>query len=191
MNEDEIGLFGDNVVLNCPPMTMNAETITLFVAVWGAVTGTIAIAIQLAQHLADRSRLKLKARMSIESNEKQPEHQQPEHHVVFTLEVVNHGRRVSRIRRVGIELEPREMSIGGMNMKPKESEITLFDADKSGQFVELGEGKRHCFVLEPFPEKAGETFRETEVAFVTDTLGRKFTTNFQTIRLKDLPKNEP
>jgi hypothetical protein len=162
---------------------MDTETIGLLVAGWGAVTGTVAITMQLAQYFADRSRLKLSAVMSIESNEKLAEH-----HLVFTLDVVNHGRRVSYIRCAGIQLEPRKIDIGGIKMQEDESEITLFDADRTGRTVELAEGKRHRFVLEPFREKAGETFRDTEVAFVTDTRGRKYTTKFKTIRSKDLPK---
>ena len=160
---------------------MNTETIALLVAGWGAVTGTVAIAIQLKQYVADRSQLKLTASMSMASNEKQPEN-----HFVFTIEVINQGRRVTCIRHAGIQLEPSVMSIGGKWLQADESEITIFDADKTGRTIELTEGKRHLFVLEPFREKAVTTFRETEVAFVIDTRGRKFTTRFYTISPNDL-----
>jgi hypothetical protein len=164
-------------------MAMNAETIGLLVAGWGAVTGTVAIAIQLTQYFTDRSKLKLHAFMSMASNEKMLEH-----HLVFTIEVVNHGRRVSYIRRAGIQLEPSVMHIGGKWTQADESELTIFDADRTGRTIELAEGKRHLFVLEPFREKIGDTFRDTEVAFVIDSRGRKQTTKFQTIKSKDLPK---
>jgi len=159
---------------------MDAKMIGLLIAGLSALTGIVALAIKL---FVDRSRLKLNAVMTIESNEKRSEP-----HLVFTLEVVNHGRRVSRIKHAGIRLEPREMDIGGIKMKPVESEITLFDADKTGRSIELTEDKPHSFVLEPFREKAVDTFRDTEVAFVIDTRGRKFTTNFKTIKPKDLLK---
>ena len=165
---------------------MTTETIKLLVAGWGAVTGTLAIAIQLTLYLKDRSQLKLTAFMSMESNEKMPEH-----HLVFTIEVVNHGRRVSYIRRAGIQLEPSVMDIGGKWTQANESELTIFDSDRTGRTIELGEGKRHLFVLEPFREKIGDAFRDTEVAFVIDSRGRKHTTKFQTIKSKDLPKKRP
>jgi hypothetical protein len=164
-------------------MAMTAETFNLLVAGWGAVTGTVAIAIQLTQYFTDRSQLKLNAFMSMESNEKLPEH-----HLAFTMEVVNHGRRVAYIRRVGIQLEPSVMAIGGKWTKADESELTIFDADRTGRTIELAEGKRHLFVLEPFREKVGDAFRDTEIAFVIDTRGRKHKTKFHTITSKDLPK---
>ena len=164
-------------------MAMPTETIKLLIAVWGAVTGTLAIAIQLTLYLKDRSQLKLTAFMSMVSNEKMPEH-----HLVFKMEVVNHGRRVAYIRRAGIQLEPSVMAIGGKWTKADESELTIFDADRTGRTVELAEGKRHLFVLEPFREKAGDAFRDTEVAFVIDTRGRKHKTKFHTTTSKDLPK---
>jgi hypothetical protein len=155
---------------------MNAETIGLLIAGLGALTGIIALAINL---FADRSRLKLNAVMTIESNEKMSEP-----HLVFTLEVVNHGRRVSRIKHAGIQIEPREMNVGEIKLKPFESEITLFDSGKTGRSIELTEDKPHIFVLEPFRE----ILRDTEIAFVIDTRGRKFTTKFNTMSLKDVPK---
>jgi hypothetical protein len=158
---------------------MDTETIRFLVAGWGAVTGTIAIGIQLKQQFADRSRLKLSATMSIQSNDKHSEE-----HLVFTLEVVNYGRRASRIKYAGIQLEPRMSNVVGMPMQPTAGEIKLYDAHKTGVNLELEEGGTHRFVLEPFSEKVAETFRDTEVAFVTDTRGRKYTTNFRTIRLK-------
>jgi hypothetical protein len=164
---------------------MNAQAVNFLLACWGALTGTIAIVIQLRQHLADRSRLKLSAVMSIASNEKLREN-----HLVFTLEVVNHGRRVSRIRCAGIQLQPSETIIAGKTFpRATRWEIRLYDADRSGGIVELAEGGLKRFVLEPFPEKEAQTLRDTEVAFVTDTHGRKYTTKFHTIKPKDLPKH--
>jgi len=164
---------------------MTIQAVGFLLACWGAVTGTIAIVIQVKQHLADRSRLKLSAVMSRASNEKLRED-----HLVFTLEVVNHGRRVSRIKCAGIQLQPSEMIVGGQTLAPPTTyEIRLYEADRSEDLVELAEGGSHRFVLEPFPEKEAQTLRDTEVAFVTDTLGRKYTTKFHTIKRKDLPKN--
>ena len=112
------------------------------------------------------------------------------HLSVFTLEVVNCGRRVSRIRRAGIQLQPSEMIIGGQTLpRPTRREVRLYDADRSGGILELAEGGSHRFVLEPFPEKEAQTLRDTEVAFVTDTRGRKYASKFHTIKPKAPPKH--
>jgi hypothetical protein len=64
-----------------------------FLALWGAFTGTIAIAIQTRQWWLDRAILKVEANIAIVRTDRLD--------VVLTISAVNNGRRPVNIRRVG------------------------------------------------------------------------------------------
>ena len=68
-----------------------------YIAIWGAVTGSVALIIQLLQFARDRSRLKLDASFLICSDI-----QRPEMRLKFELNIVNIGRRPIVIESAGV-----------------------------------------------------------------------------------------
>jgi len=75
----------------------------LWVAIYGALTGTIAIALQIRQWLVDRARLKVEGAISIVNTDKM--------RVVLSISVVNNGCRPVNIRRVGALLAKESVTV--------------------------------------------------------------------------------
>jgi len=102
----------------------------------------------------------------------------PQQHNVFTLNVVNTGRRVSQIVRAGIIL-PNIMSDEerATGAKLIDSIRTLFDSS-SGEQIILTEKTPYTFRLDPFEwieDLYGSRMGE---AFVEDSTGERHTTTF-------------
>jgi hypothetical protein len=91
----------------------------LWVAIYGAATGTIAIASTIRQWWLDRAILKPEATISIVQTDKT--------RVVLTISAVNNGRRPVRIKHVGALLA-KESSPVDMQAFWDSSELTLFGA---------------------------------------------------------------
>jgi hypothetical protein len=161
---------------------MTPEQITLTIAIWGAATGTVALVLQYLQHRADRPDLRITAHLS---NTVDVRH--PQARLVFALEAVNHGRRPVRIERVGVELPPKDEPLPE-GVFSQSSWVNVFDTEFGQPSVELGEGAKHTFRADPFPIDHAKTFRTRETAFVEDSRGQRYTTQFYTIRPENLPK---
>jgi hypothetical protein len=112
----------------------------LWVAIYGALTGTIAIALQIRQWLVDRPMLKVEGAVSIVHTDKM--------RVLLSISVVNNGRRPVNIRRVGALLAkesvtvPQGLSPRGRAEKLKKlqdlweySELTLFGGGMRSPFT--------------------------------------------------------
>jgi hypothetical protein len=158
---------------------MTDVQVTFAIAVWGAVTGTIAIVLQALQFRAD---LRITAHLS-----NTVDIQRPTPRLVFVIEATNHGRRVVSIRRAGIELPPPDGPLPP-GVIAQTSYVRIFDSDEIGSAVTLGEGGIHAFCADPFPVETARKFQESATAFVEDSLGRRYTSTFYSIKRENLPK---
>jgi len=112
---------GEIVIVSHPPLRdchciMKGE---FLVAIYGALTGTVAIASTIRQWWLDRAILKLEANISIVQADAM--------RVVLTISAVNNGRRPVRIKHVGSLLAKESVPID-MQMFWDSSELTLFGA---------------------------------------------------------------
>jgi hypothetical protein len=162
-------------------------------AIWGAITGTIALIIQLTQHLADRAKIKLEASMSFQSNEVNPKF-----HLCVQLSVVNEGRRLVRIECAGIVMpnatlktsaKPTQPSI---SLEASSSRRELFNAKTKNRLLELSaEGGKFTFTDDLFPEnEAREMFQKQKYgkAFIRLSSGKELFTHFNLMNPDDLSK---
>lgn len=90
---------------------MNVETISLYIGLWGAFTGTLALLIQYLGHLSDKSSLYVEATMfygncAFLGTERG-------YHI--NLRLVNRGRRIVRIRTVALRIKaPWRVALNGL-----------------------------------------------------------------------------
>ncbi|MEI7819562.1 MAG: hypothetical protein WCK55_01495 [Verrucomicrobiota bacterium] len=160
------------------------ESITLSTALWGALTGTIALLIQLKQHHADRAHLKLDAVLSITSD------RTSKTRVTFTIDAVNHGRRLIRIESAGIELPPTKPPLPEGVIEER-NELFVFQSERAGRRVELeGEGGKFTFRTDPFPRELLSVLGRRATAFVEDTRGHRYRVKFDVIPEGQTPKDE-
>ena len=110
---------------------MNKEIITIGLAAWGALTGTVAILVQLLSFLCDRARLSVKATMSYGSSLYHG--RQQEHCMRVTL--TNRGRRVVRIERIALRMaNPMRVALNrglmyrGWNRNVVQGDIGIYSA---------------------------------------------------------------
>ena len=157
--------------------------ITLSTALWGAVTGTIALMLQLARHRADRPILKLDAVLRLTSD------RTSKIRIVFTIEAVNHGQRLIRIESAGIELPPAKAKLPE-GVTEERSELFVFQSERAGGRVELDEGNKFTFGLDPFPRELLSALSKRATAFVEDTRGQRYRTKFDVFPEDKLPKDE-
>src|SRR5699024_8840286 len=103
-------------------------------AVWGAITGTLALLIQFLAYRRNRARLKLRVDMYTHWHYPDPSDKK-----VFKLHVINSGQESSYIQLVGIEPYPLGsiFGVGG-------STIPIFN---EGDYVEISGGNKHVFTL--------------------------------------------
>lgn len=152
-------------------------SIELTLGIWGTVTGTAAIIIQAVQHFQDRARIEL---TPIHAYSADLEHR--EGRFVFTIEVVNHGRRVVYLEDAGIEIPPPEnpetATWGHRNT------LNVFPESVGGS-ITLGEGQKTRIILDPFPAEFVDQLGKYAVAFVKDTRGKVYRKTFQLTKLKN------
>ena len=160
---------------------MTAAEITFVIAVWGAITGTVAIVLQVLQYRADRSDLRISAHLS-----SAVDRQRPAARLVFEIDAVNHGRRPVSIREAGIQLPPSEEPLEP-GVLARTSHVRIFESS-AARSVTLAEGDRHCFRIDPFSVETARKLPYHATAFVEDTLGRRYTSKFYTIKPENLPK---
>jgi hypothetical protein len=156
--------------------------VTAGVAVWGAITGTVALSLQYAQHRRDKSELKLIPKMSIGTSARGSLIDAMEM-IDFEIEVINVGRRVARIDEVGISLR---RNTGG---KGKHGVNLLLFSSKDEEVVTLEEAEKRVFQLarwEKTLEDVAEHFADEETAYVRLTSGRRFEAKFKTVSMSKL-----
>lgn len=161
---------------------MTAAEVTFAIALWGAVTGTIALVLQLLEYRADRSDLRISAHLS-----NTVDRQRPSARLVFVIDAVNHGRRVVTIRKAGIELPPPDDRLPP-GVLAQTSYVRIFDSDEMGPAVTLAEGGNHAFRIDPFPVETARNLPYHSTAFIEDSVGRRYTCTFYTIKPENLPK---
>jgi hypothetical protein len=168
------------------------ETWVGLAAIWGAITGTLALVIQLLQHLADRPKLVLRSSMGIKSDA-----QNPKHHLYVRLEIVNNGGRSARVERIAVMLPESTAPIiprreQSSTLRLVSSEFVLFDAETKGRFIEIPPGGgKHVHEQYNFPENTARVmFQEQKEgkAFIRLTSGKKLFTTFFLIDPDDLLK---
>jgi hypothetical protein len=170
------------------------ETWVGLAAIWGAITGTIALIIQLMQHLADRAKVQLEASMSFQSNEANPKF-----HLCVQLSVVNQGRRLVRIESAGIILPNTTLKTLGklgqpsLSFESSSSRRELFNAKTKNRLLELSaEGGKFTFTDDTFPEnEAREMFQKQKhgTAFIRLSSGKEPFASFNLINPDDLPRS--
>lgn len=155
-------------------MTLEAK-ITLGIAILGAVTGTIALVVQLLEYWHDRAKIKLSGCMSLSSNIADPVERYE-----FQLDVVNKGRRVARISEIYIETKKE---------KPG-AKFKIFDA--AGQnAIALEEGETKRFgdrIATNSLDGLFESFEEKELFSVRLTTGEIHRVQFSTVKKSMLEK---
>jgi hypothetical protein len=155
------------------------KIITAIVAVWGAITGTIALSTQLLQLRRDRTNLKLKPRMTIGCSIDKGVIEAMEM-IDFDVEVVNVGRRVARIEEIGIYIRgkasPRDKH--GVN-------IIVFNGKEDGVFS-LQEGEKKVFELRRWSktlQDMAEHFADEETVYVRLTSGKQYNVALRTLSM--------
>lgn len=144
----------------------NPDTTTLSIALWGAVTGTVAVGIVVIQPLLERSRLVIKASMS-----HRVDHLQPVARLSVELEVSNRGRRPVMIEQIGIVLPDG----GKREPNGARKEIPIIDATAAGKSVRLGEGEKQTFRHDFLPEQWDRALSgQTAKVFVRLTSGKEY-----------------
>ncbi|MBN1142321.1 MAG: hypothetical protein JXB25_11100 [Deltaproteobacteria bacterium] len=158
------------------------EILTLGIAFWGAVTGSIALLIQFLQHRGDKSDLKLIPKMSIGSSVLGGMIEAREL-IDFELEVVNVGRRVARIDEVGISVKGKNPSKNSHVLK-----IIIYDSQQN-DVASLNEGEKKIFKLHRWNrtmQDIAEYFSENETAYVRLTSGKQIKERFDTVSMSKL-----
>jgi hypothetical protein len=129
----------------------NPYRTTLLIALWGAVTGTIAVGIQAIQHYLDRARLVVKPSISQYIDRATPVAR-------ICVDVSNRGRRPLSIEHIGIIL-PNDKK-RDPNVRQIRKQTPLFDAITAGKVLRLAEGDKHTFRHDFFPQAWGRSLYE-------------------------------
>lgn len=164
-------------------MSIPTETVKALVdwaGIWGALTGTAALVIQLFQYFADRPKLMFEASMGISSDVNSGRK------FFAGLSLVNHGRRPVKIERAGIIL-PKGKLLG---ITSDRSEYVLFDASNKGKLADLfPDGGKITFTEKDFPKDIArqmhQQFKQGK-AFVQLTSGKVLTATFLLVNPDDV-----
>lgn len=164
------------------------ERVTLITAIWGALTGTLALVVQALQYFADRGKLVVAAHMS-----QRVDRANPKSRISVDVDVVNLGRRPISIEHVGIMLPnpPKKEKEVVRNMR---TSTPLFDAQSANKLFRLEEGQKHTFRSDPFPQAWGRALYavgKKGTAFVRLTNGKEYRATFYLIDPAHFPKTEP
>jgi hypothetical protein len=157
-------------------MTIDPETLKTIVAVWGAVTGTVALSVNLYQHISNRPKLKLSAGLGTVYEPNKPTH--------FSLDVtaVNVGRRVFYIRRVALELPPADQVTNGVKMVSRR--LNIYNGDSIALAPDGGRKEFNQAV----PQEIVQRLPDNAVVLVTDSLGKIHRTKFVVPSNRTLPQ---
>ena len=121
---------------------MKIEHIDL-IAVWGAVTGTIALLLQLCSHFSDRHRLKATVVADMQLNEDRSDAT-----AEISFELRNVGRRICRIERIFILGGwPTSFSMIIFQLFRIGKRYVLFDAKTASDLICLSEGEKETVVI--------------------------------------------
>lgn len=124
--------------------------------IYGAITATAALCIGILNYRRDKARLKVIAKLTPCVSA-----QNPQPYYVFSLSVVNEGRRIGRIKRAGIIL-------------PGLRKYLVMNADQT----DLAEAERKEIVTEDWQEEFALSFVNEGFAFVEDSVGEKHLCQF-------------
>lgn len=139
--------------------------------IWGTITGTAAIVFQAIQHYQDRASIELTPIHCFSSDIHNREGR-----LVFTIEVVNHGRRDIYLEDAGIEMpSPQNPEPGTWG---HQSTLSIFPSQAGGS-IHLSEGQKTRITLDPFPSEFVNHLGKFAVAFVKDTKGKVYKKRFQ------------
>ena len=148
--------------------------------IWGAITGTAALLIQLFQFLADRPKLVFKASMGISSDVNLGKK------LFVQLSIVNQGRRQVKIERAGIIL-PKAKLFG---FTSERSDYVMFDAHNKGKLVDLlPDGGLITFTEKDFPKNIAQQMHKqfkSGKAFIQLTSGKELIAKFFLINPNDV-----
>jgi hypothetical protein len=144
--------------------------VTTIVAAWGAITGSVAVAVQLAQHRSDRAKIHLFGKMTISSTIDDPLDR-----YAYEFDVVNRGRRVAHIAEVYVNTSRKG--------KPGPKWL-IFDA-KGEMTVALNEGETKRFegrIMTDAMDKLFESLETEELFSVRLTTGEIHIAKFFTVK---------
>jgi hypothetical protein len=136
-------------------------TIQPIIAVWGAITGTLALCIQLTNYWRDRAIVGLNPIHQFSTDIKNPAGR-----LVFIIEVVNHGRRSVYLEDAGIEMPPPKNPPPGT--WGHKSTLNIFPPNAGGS-IHIGEGQKIRIIQDPFLPEFGKALGEKTVCYVRDT----------------------
>jgi hypothetical protein len=118
--------------------------LTDILAIIGAVGAIAALIMQWRDHVRDRHKLVVEAKLK-----KWATAEIREMHHNLTVILKNHGRRCVRVRSVDMIIFPESVTVGGHTLKVTDFRFHLYDSKKEGLLI-LEEGDRREIVHEPF-----------------------------------------
>ncbi|GGW79721.1 hypothetical protein [Alteromonas halophila] len=158
------------------------KIVTDLTALFGAITGTLALVFQYYIYTKDRSRLRLIPSMAIVSSlTDNPIDRQKL--IDFKLDVVNTGRRVAFVESVHIEVRQNWWR---RFFSPK-VKIGVFDGAESKRFVQINEGEKEHFSLNRWTGSfnvIASKMAKNEKVVVTLTTGEEVSKWFETVKPK-------
>lgn len=140
----------------------------------GTLTGTISLLISWRTWLSDRSKMRLTASISASQSI-----QNPKWHWHLKVALKNHGRRVIKIRELGLILGENEWeTINGSRIRLQSSRLQPFNF-RRGELA-FQEGDRHDFEIIPFDlalvAKARKNKSRAVVVYAIDSLDNEYRT---------------
>jgi hypothetical protein len=143
------------------------DAIVALTALYGALTGTIALYLQIIGIRKDKAELHLSGRVVFGG----------ELGKYLELTVTNIGRRVIRLDSIGIDFAPMEDPPDSRILSSRLS-IVLFDFKKKG-VISLEEGDKRTFdTADPFHQSPLINEDGEHTVYVSTTAGRKYTLSF-------------
>lgn len=150
---------------------------SFWIALWGGITGTIALAFTWLSFKQDCAKLCAEARLSLmRDNVEKP--------AEWRLEVAlrNQGRRPCYVDKIGLAVPAKSLSFGGHEMPVVGPVVfNLYDSMKSGA-IALEESQRRS-ILTPIPEAFLQMLHSSSgsegILIIIDSLGREVRCTFR------------
>jgi hypothetical protein len=139
------------------------DLITILIAVWGAITGSTAILLQIRHFLRDRANLKLRALLEI-GYDMPP---RPNIQILIT----NHGRRPATPSRVLVQVPPRRWGRSRFGWSIKDNLIILSDELTPEEVLE---GRDVKYLISGSRIPKGVDLAVARSIVVEDKVGRKW-----------------
>ena len=175
---------------------MNKADITLGIAIWGAVWGTISAIVGWCVYRSDRARLQVSAAMSWTEYDQGP----TDTPYMLDVTVTNAGRRIARLNRISLQLCPLWLARlkwfllrHRLTKRPPEDERVIYhcmnrmdDPDATARMssphhfptVDLVEHEPATFSIRLTKDLANAIPIRRPRVVVTDSLGRKHSAGF-------------